>query len=368
MKPVRLRGLDGLRFVAAFAVIGHHVEQLKDLAGLPSRWSNPSVGVVGGEAVRLFFTLSGFLITYLLLDEHARAGRISMRGFLVRRALRILPLYYLVTAIGFGLLPFIAPTAAGTVVYARHTLPLYLALLPNVALMAYPRVVGASHLWSIGWEEQFYFLWPWVVIAVRDKTKLLWLIALSCVALLLAPALVRNEFLRAYLRACPYMFLLAGATAGTLLHQRAAFVDRLILPARAQWLVLPATMAVLLAPAETPLFNWVRALFYAYVLLNVARSSVERSFLESRPARYLGRISYGLYMYHPLLIQALIAAAAALRLGGVALQLWLYLGALASTIAVSTLSSRFFETPLQRLARRSVPAPALAQASARIGR
>lgn len=90
------KNLNSVRFIAATFVVIHHIEQLKGLAGYPYR----SWYVLGRTGVILFFALSGFLITSLLLAEQRETGCIHLRKFYVRRALRIWPLYYLIVGLG----------------------------------------------------------------------------------------------------------------------------------------------------------------------------------------------------------------------------------------------------------------------------
>ena len=88
--------LNGIRFIAAFAVILHHLEQFKYLLGYKNNWENPIIHQIGPLGVILFFVLSGFLITYLLLVEEKQTKTISIKSFYMRRILRIWPLYYLI--------------------------------------------------------------------------------------------------------------------------------------------------------------------------------------------------------------------------------------------------------------------------------
>ena len=96
MKKVYFPNINGLRFIAALLVIIHHTEQIKDILGLSNYWSTPIIRSIGGLGVLLFFVLSGFLITFLLLDEESTTGTISIKKFYIRRILRIWPLYYLI--------------------------------------------------------------------------------------------------------------------------------------------------------------------------------------------------------------------------------------------------------------------------------
>src|SRR3954471_16382358 len=107
-KVIYFPNLNGLRFIAALLVIIHHTEQIKDLFGLNSHWKNYHIWILGKLGVTLFFVLSGFLITYLLLTEKKEFNTIFIKNFYIRRILRIWPLYYLVTILSFFVLPHIS--------------------------------------------------------------------------------------------------------------------------------------------------------------------------------------------------------------------------------------------------------------------
>ncbi|MBL0102606.1 MAG: acyltransferase [Bacteroidetes bacterium] len=93
---IHFPGLNGLRFIAAFLVLVHHNERIKLRLGLENFWESQFIIVVGKLGVILFFVLSGFLITYLLLKEEKKTGSIHVKQFYIRRILRIWPLYFLI--------------------------------------------------------------------------------------------------------------------------------------------------------------------------------------------------------------------------------------------------------------------------------
>src|SRR5690606_41666502 len=103
---VYFKNLSALRFLAATAVVFHHVEQYKFWADIPNIWGNTTVDALGSKAVSFFFVLSGFLITYLLMAEKTKTGHISIKEFYVRRIPRMCPVHYLV---GIACL-FLVPT------------------------------------------------------------------------------------------------------------------------------------------------------------------------------------------------------------------------------------------------------------------
>jgi peptidoglycan/LPS O-acetylase OafA/YrhL len=99
--------LNSLRFLAALLVIVHHIEQYKEMLGLSNIFHNHSIQLMSKIGVTLFFALSGFLITYLLLVEQKELGKINIRAFYIRRILRIWPLYYLIIFLAFFIFPAI---------------------------------------------------------------------------------------------------------------------------------------------------------------------------------------------------------------------------------------------------------------------
>lgn len=173
--------LNGIRFIAAFLVIIHHIEQIKNLFGLESKWTNPAINLIGPLGVILFFVLSGFLITYLLLVEEKEMKGISIKSFYIRRILRIWPLYYLIIVLSFFLIPqisFLNLTGWSDHIYDDFFLKLVLFVffLPNLALVLFPPVAYASQTWSVGVEEQFYLIWPILIKNVKNKKRLLYTI------------------------------------------------------------------------------------------------------------------------------------------------------------------------------------------------
>ncbi len=171
--------LDGLRFVAFLLVFLFHdgIPQPM-LAGCIGRTAAAALVENGWIGVQLFFILSGYLITTLLLREEVAFETISLRAFWVRRILRIWPLYYLTVAVVFLVLPGLdglLQTAEGRAPVTRH-LPWFLAFLGNWSMIVQGAVSydAQSILWSVCVEEQFYLLVPLIVawIAPRGRVPL----------------------------------------------------------------------------------------------------------------------------------------------------------------------------------------------------
>jgi len=180
-------GLNGIRFFAATIVAVSHVELLKQYHGLPNAYDTPAVYELGRLAVTLFFVLSGYLITFLLLKEKELTKTIAVGAFYMRRVLRIWPLYFLLVALAFFVFPRIgvmqiSPLTGQLAGNASFTLPMFLLFLPQLALSMFAPVPFAEPAWSIGVEEQFYLLWPLLLRRFRNFA----VVALVVIALILA--------------------------------------------------------------------------------------------------------------------------------------------------------------------------------------
>ncbi|WP_432222978.1 acyltransferase family protein [Flavobacterium sp. TMP13] len=159
--------LNGLRFIAAFMVIFSHLELNKPYFGMPNYFRE--VKHLGKLGVSLFFVLSGFLITFLLLMEKENGSKILYRSFYMRRILRIWPLYYFIVILSLFVLPYFElfnitnfkMNLVNPFEYLKVIL-LFLLFLPNL-LIQIKLVPFATQTWSIGTEEQFYLIWPWII-------------------------------------------------------------------------------------------------------------------------------------------------------------------------------------------------------------
>lgn len=175
--------LDGLRFVAFALVFFFHQgvpqPELSRMLGSAGALRLRENGWVG---VQLFFILSGFLITTLLLREEAAFGRIDLKAFWFRRVLRIWPLYYLTVAITFLVLPWLdgsLATASGRAALGSR-LPAFLTFLGNWSMLFQGMVASdaQSILWSVNVEEQFYLVVPLIVAWVPPRFRVPLVVAL----------------------------------------------------------------------------------------------------------------------------------------------------------------------------------------------
>ncbi len=168
MKKFHFPNLDGLRFYAFLAVFFAHSfwTEFDYISTNPLFKLLKETAYKGVLGVNFFFVLSGFLITYLLLEEKAATGKIDILAFYMRRILRIWPLYYFVVFIGFAIIPFVQ-SKLGQPTPEKGNLLYYLAFISNFDVKPTSAVLGI--LWSISVEEQFYLVWPVVFSLVPTR-------------------------------------------------------------------------------------------------------------------------------------------------------------------------------------------------------
>ena len=317
MPKLYFPNLNGLRFLAALGVIIHHVEQFKAEHRLPSAWGSNTIAMLGKAGVILFFGLSGFLITYLLLEEKTRTGSVAVRHFYARRILRTWPLYFLIILLAFFVWPAIFPAAitggsAQAVLDSWPGLLCFFFLMPNVARTFLDPVTFAGQTWSIGVEEQFYFIWPLLVRGVRRVAVVMLLIAVAypLVFWLFFDWLSTQD--RAVIpQFIPWSKFLVdfridtmalGGLAAWLLHTNHALLRWLRSPAAYAGALAISASFVLRQDKAPMLYPSIFAVCFAILLLNIVQDRRAALFLESPVPHYLGRISYGLYMWHPVAI------------------------------------------------------------------
>ena len=340
--------LDGLRAYAVLAVLLHHLFEARVLPSVLSLgW-----GTLG---VRLFFVLSGFLITGLLIrarDEVEASGvprRVVLGHFYLRRALRIFPIYYLVLVL--------------TLIWgppdAHEQLPWLATYTYNLWISHLGRYPGYfSHFWSLCVEEQFYLLWPFVVMFAPRRHVPFWAVAMIVAApVYRVLALIGDINGVAFYTLTPSSLdaLGMGALLATCTHGRPA---SRVLEKRLRWGSTALVAASVLLWWQSPrlfkvLYETLLAMIFAWLVAGASRGFVgwARIGLQARPIVYLGKISYGVYVYHLLMLYVVPFLFQKL---GIALpddevaRFLLYSGI---TIAVASVSWVAFEAPINRLKR-----------------
>lgn len=340
--------LDGLRCLAILPVVWHHSTP-RPLEGLLGR---------GPLGVDFFFAISGFLITTLLLREASSTGKISLSGFYARRGLRIFPLYYAVLGLyalwaGLGL----EPTAQRA--HFFDSLPFYATYTSNWFVdFEVPHPVLFAFSWSLATEEQFYLVWPWVMRAWRRW----WIPVVFMVAALALDQSADHGLLSQVLDSGGLAFRMIASIAapiclGALLahglhHPRSFSLLRPLLGSKASAPAALGTLAVLVCLPDPPLLGIHLAMTVLVGAATVRPDHGLRTVLDARPLRYVGTISYGMYMLHISGIH--VAKRVVPEAWGTA---GVFLVGLALTLVISDLSYRLFERRFLRLRNRFRPSP-----------
>jgi peptidoglycan/LPS O-acetylase OafA/YrhL len=338
-----LPGLDGIRALAAFLVISTH-------------WPNVGISLkFGWIGVNIFFVLSGFLITRILVHEKHRKFKPYLSKFFVNRVFRIFPIYYLffgITALIILLIWRFIPQLShdGTIVSGVNTIkydtPFYLTYTYNIKinLLYFFNWIGYQnqffgHLWSLSVEEQFYLVFPFVVYFLDARTlkKLLIAIIIICPLIRLWAAIIGLHLVtdRFWLGATIYTNTFCQADAFATGALLALFPIKIKFPylnffiASLLFLAVGFTCFFFLRKAgyflvegkslgfnypgfwfdqKTPWFLINIRAFYQYSLVNllaftlIAPATIKKplfpAIFNAKPISYLGKISYGIYLFH----------------------------------------------------------------------
>ena len=314
---IYFENLNAIRFIAAFLVIIHHTEQLKGLLHLPNYFDVVFVSIIGKLGVVMFFVLSGFLISYLLFKEQEVTDTISIRDFYIRRVLRIWPLYFLVVLSAFFVLPFIDFFTINdfpkSVVWhgLAYKLVLYVLFLPNVVLNVFGAVPYASQTWSIGAEEQFYLVWPGLNKLVKNKWLLMfavifiYLLVKFLISHILPPGRVLTVF-NGLWESTPIDCMAIGGLFAVIVNENTLFsiaIKNILFSKPVQWITLLVTVAMIAKGIYIPYFHYeVYAGLFGILICNFAANTQRIFSMETPWTNYLGKISYGMYMYHSIAI------------------------------------------------------------------
>lgn len=285
-----VKQLDSLRAIAVLIVIVHHWTPVRSPL-------HDYTNIFNG--VDIFFVLSGFLITRILLDNRNEAEQLQLpkstiiKSFFVRRILRIFPIYYLLL---FSLLLFMDTTGTtireNFIYYATYTINIYFFKIQGWDSML-------SHLWSLSVEEQFYLFWPWLMLFVR-KNWVLPVIVLSFITGVIAQMLFPNAGLLTF--SCLDAFG-AGAFLAWMIVYNPAFLVR----TKMLWILLAivgVTLKLMLIfgyhvpiPSRT-LTTFIVIWVILYAVKGQNKNLLIDLVLNNRILIFIGKLSYGIYLYH----------------------------------------------------------------------
>lgn len=341
----------------------------------------------GWAGVDVFFVLSGFLITGILFDTRFDTHRV--RNFYVRRTLRIFPLYYGLMLLLVLLDPifrwdwnlhwlvwpaYIGNFARGIHPYIDRSSWQMLCDAQPLSLK-YPAIqLRLGHLWSLCVEEQFYLIWPAVVFLVKDRRKLIAICAFCIIACPLARFVAASTLPQFMLsqevlyRWTPFRIdalLLGGLVA---LLRRSSISPRLIPLARYGFAIMSAILVLWLVlspaarhkpagyhyPAST--FTWgltfIDVFAACFIVMAINHGSITFQIFNLRPLRWIGRISYGAYVFHDILHSQFDTIVGKCHLSGHAAEFASATLALVFTLIISWASFQYFERRFIRLKDR----------------
>jgi len=298
--------LDGVRAVAVLAVIVFHYFQTRPAATSHLGMALRRITGLGPGGVDLFFVLSGFLITGILIDAQGSAH--ALRNFYMRRVLRIFPLYYGFLLVTFVILPLLQ--AAHPVKWADQWW--FWAYCSNLhASFAHTFPGGPEHFWSLSIEEQFYLVWPFLALRFPVR-RLAWICAGMIAGALLARVVMEaagyNPY---YFTLCRMDALASGALLASLIRlpggsERVRVWGRKL----ALWLTPGIAVAYLMMsghanPAvQVVKYSFTAALCTAGMVfaIHARPGSALWHLLTNRAMRSIGRYSYGMYVLHPAIL------------------------------------------------------------------
>lgn len=313
--------------------------------------STPFFKYTGGHiGVVLFFVLSGFLITTLLMKEKKKRGQIDLKSFYARRILRVWPLFYLIIALSYVLFEY-NPSSA--------TVALCLTIFPNIAFVLGIGWSASPQIWSIGVEEQFYAIWPLVVRS--GKWLLTKLVIIFCLFSLL-PHVLSFVLVRIYPNQeimnlvyklstyTEYQCLAVGGITGVAFTRN--WFRNLKLKNGLSWILVIIPFILWFLGVHLNRFN---SEFYA-ILFGVAilliTTQLQHSIIEPKVFKFIGKVSYGVYMYHWIILKLIVDGNFLPKDMPTVYISLLYLTTISATLLVSSISYHLLELRFLNLKKR----------------
>jgi peptidoglycan/LPS O-acetylase OafA/YrhL len=319
-----LSGLNALRFFAAYFVVLHHAEQIRLKNGL-FNLKGFSVFNNGGIAVTFFFVLSGFLISYLLLREQKETHNISIKKFYVRRILRIWPLYFLLVIIGTLIIPYFLNIIDNPyeMPYTFKGVIFYYVLFSSFMV----NVLFGHHLleplWSIGVEELFYIMWAPLFKFFKKHLLaiILFVIALKIIILFMIVEFEMSSSLIKIARMLQLESMAIGGLAAYIIYHRKKGIESSFIFSRPiQVLLLSYILlkfvGVQFITEKSIFFDYIYntqiisqillTCSFAWLIINISINKKSLIKFDNNVLNFLGKISYGIYMYHMLIIFGII--------------------------------------------------------------
>ena len=363
-KKVYFENLDGLRFICFLMVFFYHsfYTEVASVSINPVYhfFSRSGITANGNLGVNIFFVLSGFLITYLLIQEKKLIGQIDLKKFWLRRILRIWPLFYFCVFFGFVCFPFFK-SLFGEVPNEPASIGYYLTFLNNFDMIRVdPDATMLAVLWSVAVEEQFYFIWP--IILFFLPVKRYW-IAFSSVILtsIVFRALNDTTVLHEFHTLSCVGDMAVGAFGAWIVNERPNFKERIVRLKRYQIGLIYSIFIIIFFFRAELLYSthFVRIFERPFIALVILAIILEQNYAENslfklsnfRTISKLGVMTYGLYCLHTICIYVVQTLTSKF---GLNVKLWEVLVLEPSitfilSIIVSYISFTYYETPFLKL-------------------
>lgn len=344
---VYLSGLNGLRAIAAFSVVISHVNLLPGIAdfGIPSIFLFSTT--LAAYAVTLFFVISGFLITYLLVKELESFQRVAISKFYMRRILRIWPIYYL-----FIIIALIVYLILGKHDVFQNPL-IWFYILFSANFPFFLKLGGINilfHYWSIGVEEQFYLFWPWIVrlksINLFKTTALLFIIFTMIKVVLWYFFRAESVWYKIFY-VNRFNCMMIGAMGAILYfknnRQFIGFFSNKIV----QFIAWTFFILVSIDFIHIPLPIAHEIISVAALCMIIGQVNVKNRLinLENGFFDFIGKISYGIYVIHPLVIMLLSIFFKDIDIEQNTKIVLVFISVLLSTILLAFISYNYYEKP-----------------------
>ena len=377
--PTYFKGLNGLRFIAASLVLIDHAEWIilhKNGLGYYN-FIHHLLSTNAQSAVMFFFVLSGFLITFLLLKEYETSQTINIKNFYLKRVVRIWPLYYLLLFIVLIVAPmFFYLSGQDYIPLNLSAIGLYMCFLPNVVdTLSIGTKMSLKILWSIGVEEQFYLIWAPIIKFFKRRVLqiMLGIVILKIMLRILFHFYSGHSssilFMIDFVNQLAIENMAIGGIGAYLVYYYREKIHSSWLFNYLPQIVIYALLFFKLSTNEDYLDSvvWLKNLYhilfanslsqmimlpvlFLYLILNVSLNAKSIIKTENKVFDYLGKISYGLYMYHWIAISVTVFLLK--YANGVDKFLYsclFYILAFGINIAIATLSFEYFEKRFLKL-------------------
>lgn len=339
---IHFKGLNGIRALAALSVVFIHISNFhKKRFGLPafSDNTNQILENIGSYAVTVFFTLSGFLITYLLLQEK-KVNSIQIKKFYLRRVLRIWPLYYLyLLIIIFLIFAIHIPVSFIDVVC-------YIFLFGNIPYITGTSFYVIGHFWSIAVEEQFYLIWPNIIKKLNNYLTGfgITILFLSALKIYLYETNSSTNVLYNILNCVRFDCMILGGILGVMFNTDHKLLR--VLSGKFAKTIIWIGFALLyfgMVKLYSPIQQIIISLFACGIINSQINGKDFFINLEKPLLNFLGKISYGIYVIHPVVLFFISKLLKNREMITSLKYAFVYVGGFGITILLAHLSYQYFE-------------------------